>query len=212
MDFNCSDCISKNDQTAPSIVVTVIDEFHGTTYGKYCNSKCAKEDLNAYFDGEKNPEIVEPIDDLNDQLIQELTSPNTKVLDKDLWTKLFLDQMNLYYLDMGQKKHLTPVELSKRSDELNEIWESDLVDNKIRCAILAYWLSTHDETKNLNVSDPELTIFPNHILNGAAVTKAGTTPVVVTKMGHNEFLISAPSDKDEKPSSTMVLKSEVKFY
>ncbi len=228
MNFNCNDCSfnsSSNGLLAPSITVSIIDDFAGLSYGKYCKYECAKNDLNKYFENPKDVEIVETVkahpdfpkaaEDLITQMLNEVELDEIKSLDeKVIWTQTFLDQMNHKPIEENEKYLLAPAYLSTRSEELNAIWNDDSIDNKMRCRILAYWLSSHDKTKNLNVSSPEDIIFPNDILNGATVVKSGTTPIVVTKMGVNEFLIQSPKSDAElgDVSSRMVLKSEVKFY
>lgn len=215
MIFNCNDCTASYDH--PSIVISIIDDFAGLSYGRYCQYECAKNDLNKYFDNPNNVEIVETAkfeikvaDNVVDQIYDTITD---KVFtEKVLWTQVLLDQMNSKPLEENEIYSISPSQLSKRSLELNSIWNDVAIDDHMRCKILAYWLSSHDETKNMNISNPEDIIFPKSIINGAVVSKAGTTPIVVTKIGTNEFLISASSDDIDKPSNKMILRSEVKFY
>jgi len=223
MNFNCNDCSfnsASNGLLAPSIVISIIDDFAGLSYGKYCKYECAKNDLNKYFENPKDVEIVETVEAHPDflkaaeGLISQIKGDVELFDPKVTWTQIFLDKMNSKPLEEDEIYLISPAFLSARSEELNAIWNDDSIDSKMRCRIFAYWLSSHDETKNLNVSNPEDIIFPNDILNGAAVFKSGTTPIVVTKAGVNEFLIQSPKSDTElgDVSSRMILKSEVKFY
>jgi hypothetical protein len=226
MNFNCNDCSfnSANDGiSAPSVTVSIIDEFAGLSYGKYCKYECAKNDLNKYFDNPKDVEIVETVkahpdflkaaENLITQMSNKVKLDEIKSLDqKVIWTQILLDQMSYKSIEEDEKYLIAPTQLSKKSEELNSIWNDDSIDDKMRCRILAYWLSSHDETKNLNVSSPQNIIFPNDILNGATVVKTGSHPIIVTKMGVNEFLVRSPSADSASPLDRIVLKSEVKFY
>ena len=166
MDFNCENCIVKsstNDffsESYPSIIISIIDEFNGLVYGKYCNYSCAQNDLNLYFQEASDGSIASSVQFKEASQIQQ-TDPlsqaiseaiNTDVKKKESSSDFLFSLSDPPSIDFEKfnESNFLPKNILEHWYTVDALWV-DLKENYLKlqqCALILSWVISVKEKDN----------------------------------------------------------------
>ena len=150
MDFNCSNCPQKDNASYPSIVVSIIDEFNGIVYGKFCSYDCASKDTASYFTaaaiGDYESIVSTQIPSHYIKQVPIIKQTDVEAITWEIDMIRFLFNPNEFIednLDSSSIDILMRDSILEHVEDLNKLWLTLKKDSKkiMQCALLLYWIT-----------------------------------------------------------------------
>lgn len=170
MEFNCSNCPQKDNASYPSIVISIIDEFNGIVYGKFCSYDCASKDTTSYFTaaaiGDYDSIVSTQIPSHYIKQVPVMKPTDVEAITWEVDMIRFLLNPNKFIKENSEPSSrdiLLNNSLFSHIEDLNKLW-NNLKENSekiLQCALLLYWITCQNGI-NKDIKNVEDLEYINH--------------------------------------------------